>query len=101
MKPALLIGIILIVIGIVALVYQGISYTTTERVVDLGPLKVAAKKEKTIPLPPVLGGLALAGGVILVAVSGGVSTRARAVRSIGSRQLILPAAPAGARSPWA
>ena len=69
MKPALLIGIILIVIGVVALAYQGISYTTTERVVDIGPLKVDKKKEHTIPLPPVLGGLALVGGVILVATS--------------------------------
>ena len=68
MKPATMIGIILIVLGVVALAWQGISYTTTERVVDLGPLKVDAKKEKTIPLPPVLGGLALAGGVVLVAV---------------------------------
>jgi uncharacterized membrane protein len=69
MKPALLIGIILIVLGVVALAYQGITYTTTERVVDLGPLKVDKKKENTIPLPPVLGGLALVGGVILVATS--------------------------------
>jgi len=68
-KPTLVIGIILIVLGILALVYQGISYTTTERVVDLGPLKVDAKKEKTIPLPPVLGALALVGGVVLVAAS--------------------------------
>jgi len=69
MRPTLVIGIILIVLGILALVYQGISYTTTERVVDLGPLKVDAKKEKTIPLPPVLGALALVGGVVLVAAS--------------------------------
>jgi hypothetical protein len=68
MKPATLIGIVLIILGVVAFAWQGITYTTTERVVDLGPLKVDAKKEKTIPLPPVLGGLALAGGVILVAV---------------------------------
>ena len=69
MRSTLVIGIILIVLGILALVYQGISYTTTERVVDLGPLKVDAKKEKTIPLPPVLGALALVGGVVLVAAS--------------------------------
>jgi hypothetical protein len=68
MKPAVVIGIILIVVGVVALVWQGVSYTTTERVVDLGPLKVDAKKEKTIPLPPVLGIIALAGGIVLVAV---------------------------------
>jgi hypothetical protein len=68
MKPVVVIGIILIVIGVIALAYQGITYTKTERVVDLGPLKVDAKKKETIPLPPVLGGLALVGGVILVAV---------------------------------
>ena len=52
-----------------ALAYQGITYTTQEKVVDLGPLKVEAKKEKTIPLPPLLGALLLVGGVVLVAVS--------------------------------
>ena len=70
MKPATVIGIILIVIGIVALVYQGITYTTREKVVDLGPLKVEAKRERTIPLPPVVGVVALVGGIVLVAVSG-------------------------------
>ena len=70
MKPATIVGIILIVIGIVALVYQGITYTTNEKVVDLGPLKVEAKRERTIPLPPVVGVIALVGGIVLVAVSG-------------------------------
>ena len=69
MKPAVIVGVILIVIGAVALAYQGITYSTQEKVVDLGPLKVEAKKEKTIPLPPLLGALLLVGGVILVAVS--------------------------------
>jgi drug/metabolite transporter (DMT)-like permease len=69
MKPAVIIGVILIVLGAVALAYQGITYTTQEKVVDLGPLKVEAKKERTIPLPPMLGALLLVGGVVLVAVS--------------------------------
>ena len=69
MKPATVVGIILIVIGIVALAYQGITYTTSEKVVDLGPLKVEAKRERTIPLPPVVGAVALVGGIVLVAVS--------------------------------
>ncbi|MBI2202579.1 MAG: DUF3185 domain-containing protein [Candidatus Rokubacteria bacterium] len=68
MKPVVLIGIVLIVIGVLALAWQGITYTTTEKVVDLGPLKVEAQREKTIPLPPVLGALALAGGIVLVVV---------------------------------
>ena len=66
MKPITIIGVILIVLGVVALAYQGITYTTNEKVVDLGPLKVEAKREKTIPLPPVLGALALVGGIVLV-----------------------------------
>lgn len=65
-----LLGVILIALGLVALAYQGFSYTTDEKVVDLGPLEVTAEKEKTIPLPPVLGGLALAGGVVLVVAAG-------------------------------
>jgi hypothetical protein len=69
MKPAVIVGVILIILGAVALAYQGITYTSQEKVVDLGPLKVEAKKEKTIPLPPVLGALLLVGGVVLVAVS--------------------------------
>ncbi len=67
--PLMLIGIALIALGLIALVYQGISYTTRENVVDLGPLKITAQKEKTIPLPPILGGLALAGGIVLVVVA--------------------------------
>ena len=70
MKPATVIGVILIVIGIIALAYQGITYTTREKVVDLGPLKVEANRERTIPLPPVVGVIALVGGIVLVAVSG-------------------------------
>jgi drug/metabolite transporter (DMT)-like permease len=67
-KPITLIGVVLIVLGVLALVYQGITYTTREKVVDVGPLKITADKEKNIPLPPVLGILALAGGVVLVVV---------------------------------
>jgi len=66
MRPIAVIGIIFIVIGIIALAYQGLTYTTKENVVDLGPLKVEAKREKTIPLPPVLGVLAVGVGVVLV-----------------------------------
>lgn len=66
MKPIAIIGVILIVLGVVAFAYQGITYTTSEKVVDLGPLKIEAKREKTIPLPPVLGGIALVGGIVLL-----------------------------------
>jgi hypothetical protein len=70
MKPAGIVGIILIVIGVVALAYQGITYTTQkqERVFELGPVKIDAtvQREHRIPLPPILGVSALAGGVILL-----------------------------------
>jgi len=66
MRPLAMLGIVLIVLGAIALAYQGITYTTNEKVVDLGPLKVEAKKEKTIPLPPVLGGVAIVVGVVLL-----------------------------------
>jgi len=66
MKTNSLIGIILIVIGIVALAYQGITYTTREKVVDIGSIQVTADKTKTFPLPPIMGGIALVGGIVLL-----------------------------------
>jgi hypothetical protein len=68
MKIITAIGIGLIAIGVVALIYQGITYTTREKVLEVGPVEVTAERRKTIPLPPVLGGLALAGGIVLVVV---------------------------------
>ena len=59
-------GIVLIVVGLIALALGGISYTTKEKVVDLGPIQATAERHKTVPLPPLLGGLALAGGVALL-----------------------------------
>ena len=68
MKPVTLVGIALIVLGVLALAYQGITYTTREKVIDIGPLKASVDKEKSIPLPPIVGALALVGGVVLVIV---------------------------------
>jgi len=68
MKTYTLIGIILIVIGIVALAYQGITYTTREKVVDLGPIQMTAEKTKTLPLPPLVGAVALVGGIVLLVI---------------------------------
>jgi uncharacterized membrane protein len=68
MKPAGIVGIVLIAIGIVALAWGGITYTKREKVIDAGPLQVSADREKTIPLPPVLGGICLVGGIVLVIV---------------------------------
>jgi hypothetical protein len=70
MKPMTIIGIVLIVIGIVALALQGITVVTGEKVAKVGPLEVTKETKKTIPLSPILGALALAGGIVLVAVGG-------------------------------
>ena len=70
MKPAALAGIVLIVLGVVALVYQGVTYTRRETVLDIGPLHATADREKTLPIPPVLGVAAIAGGVALLVVGG-------------------------------
>jgi hypothetical protein len=61
-----IVGILLIVLGIVALIYGGISYTREETLVDLGPIQAKTQTRETIPLPPILGGLALLGGVALL-----------------------------------
>ena len=66
MKAASIVGIVLIILGALALVYQGITYVTDETVVDIGPLEVEAEKQETIPLPPILGIIAIAGGIGLV-----------------------------------
>ncbi len=66
MRTTMLFGIVLIAIGIAAFGYQGISYTTRENIVNLGPLKVTADKTRTIPLPPIVGGVALVGGIVLL-----------------------------------
>jgi uncharacterized membrane protein HdeD (DUF308 family) len=67
-KPVTLVGVALIILGVLALAYQGITYTTREKIIDIGPLKASVDKEKSIPLPPIVGALALAGGVVLVIV---------------------------------
>ena len=66
MKTITLIGIILIVLGVAAFAFQGISYTTREKAVDLGPIQVTTEQTRTIPLPPIVGGIALAGGIVLL-----------------------------------
>jgi uncharacterized membrane protein len=67
-NPITLVGIALIVLGIVAFAYQGITYTSREKIIDIGPFQATADTEKTIPLSPLLGGLALVGGIVLVVV---------------------------------
>jgi amino acid transporter len=66
MKPAGIVGLVLITIGIIALAYGGFSYTTREKALDAGPLEVSADKKKTVPLSPLLGAICLGGGIVLV-----------------------------------
>ena len=63
-----LIGILLIVFGIVALAVGGFSYTKREKVLDIGPLQATKEERKTVPLSPIVGLAAVAGGIALVVV---------------------------------
>jgi hypothetical protein len=68
MKTNIILAVILIALGIAAFAYQGITYTTREKVVDIGPLKVTSEKSNTIPLPPIVGAVALVGGIALLVI---------------------------------
>ncbi|MGC2888639.1 MAG: hypothetical protein WB627_06210 [Candidatus Acidiferrum sp.] len=68
MKPISWLGILLIVLGGLVLAYQGINYTRQKKVIDVGSVHVTTESHEHIPLPPILGGLALAGGVVLLVV---------------------------------
>ena len=70
MRTAPLIGVILVVLGVISLAYQGIPYTTHKKVVDIGPLRATTKEHKTILLPPILGGVVLVAGAVLVLAGG-------------------------------
>ena len=66
MKIKILFAAILIVIGIVAFGYQGITYTSREKIINIGPVEITAEKTNTLPLPPVVGGISLVGGIALL-----------------------------------
>ena len=66
MRPIAIIGVLLIVLGVAAFAYQGFTYKTRETVIDIGPIKATAEREKTVPLPPVVGIAAVVGGVVLL-----------------------------------
>jgi len=68
MKPMVLVGGLLLVLGLLALVYQGITYTSRDTVLDIGPLHATADRQKTLPLSPVLGLAAVGAGVALLIV---------------------------------
>jgi hypothetical protein len=68
MKPASIVGIVLIILGIIGLAYQGITYTRQQDVADIGPIHAVKTEHRTIPIPPILAAIALIGGIGLVAV---------------------------------
>jgi hypothetical protein len=68
MKSITLLGILLVVLGILALVYQGFSYTRQEKVLDIGPIHAIADRQEHVPVPPIVGGLALAAGAALLVI---------------------------------
>ena len=70
MNATKLLAILLIDLGIIAFAYQGISYKTRENVVDLGPIQVTTEKSHTLPLPPIVGAIALLGGIALLVADG-------------------------------
>jgi len=67
MSGRTILGIALIVIGLFALAYQGFTYTTQKKVIDIGPIQATKEEHHTVPLPPILGALALISGVVVVA----------------------------------
>jgi hypothetical protein len=71
MKTTTLLAVILIVVGVIAFAYQGFTYTTREKVVDIGPVHVTAERTKTLPLPPIVGTVAVVGGLVLLVAGRG------------------------------
>ena len=69
MKPGMIVGILLIVLGVVGFALGGFSFTQKEKVLDVGPIEATAEDKETVPIPPLLAGHALVGGVVLVAAS--------------------------------
>jgi len=66
MNRTAIVGVVLIVLGVAALAYQSVTYTSHDTVVDIGPLHATADHQKTVPIPPILGGVAVIGGLVLL-----------------------------------
>ena len=66
MRPISIVGIVLIALGLAALAYQGITYTKRDTIIDVGPIHATAEREHTVPLPPIVGVVAVAGGIALL-----------------------------------
>jgi hypothetical protein len=74
MKPMVLAGVVLVALGVLALVFKAFSFTHKEKVADLGPVEISADKQESIPVAPVVGAIAIVGGIALIGV--GLSRRA-------------------------
>ena len=70
MKSSVIVGVLLIILGAAALVYKNFSYTTEETVIQIGSLKATTETEKNIPIPNVLGIIAIVAGVVVIVVGG-------------------------------
>jgi hypothetical protein len=68
MKPIMWAGLLLVVLGALGLAYQGFNYTHQEKILDVGPIHATAEEHDRIAIPPIFGGLALAGGIVLLVV---------------------------------
>ena len=66
MTPRRIVGLVLVIVGLVSLLWGGISWTRERTVLDIGPLEARTEERETIPLPPILGGVALAAGAVLL-----------------------------------
>jgi uncharacterized membrane protein len=70
MKRISMVGILLVVLGALALAYQGFTYTHQEKILDVGPIHATQEKQERISIPPILGGLVLVGGIVLLVIGG-------------------------------
>ena len=77
MKPSIWLGILLVAVGALALVYQGFSYTRQEKVLDVGAIHATTERHERVSIPPILGGLAVAGGIALLVAGGKRSSSSR------------------------
>ncbi len=72
--PVILVAVVFIAVGMIGLAYQGITYTRNKTVLNIGPIQAQVEERRTIPLPPVLGAVALAGGIALLIITSRLST---------------------------
>ncbi len=69
MRPGTVVGALLILLGLIVLSVGGFSFTRREKVAEVGPIEVTAERERSVPLPPIVGGLAIAGGLLVLVAS--------------------------------